>query len=338
MTTETAASHWQIDGHDWAVTFLRKMMQHHRTRHAYLFTGATGIGKNTLAHLFAAALQCEAEDEALRPCGECRSCKRLRSGNHPDLLYAPRDEKSGALKIDAIRDVMRLIALKPFASRYRVAILDDFDSAQDRAQDALLKTLEEPPSQAVLILTAQSSSSLMATITSRCQVLPLRPVPLDTVFQVLRAHGADEDTARLLAQLSSGRVGWALQALENAEMLALRNQALDSLHEALQGSRLKRFALAEELNKLDKPAVRYILEMWQTYWRDVLLVQGSTLELCNIDREAEIRALAARISPAEALQGVRATRRMLQETLYTNASVRLALEIMLLDYPGLQRF
>lgn len=336
MTNPTLThADWHIDGHDWAVAFLQKSMAHRRIRHAYLITGSQNIGKSTLANRFAMALQCEHEDESQHPCYECRSCKRILSGNHPDMLYSQADEKSGALKIDAIREVMRLLALKPFSSRYRIAIFENFDRAQDRAQDALLKTLEEPPPHAMLILLAQSQENLMPTIVSRCQHLPLRPVPIETVYEALKRQGADDEKSRLLARLSSGRIGWALAAHQDEDILTQRETMLNLLHDALQGNRAKRFAIAEELSKLDKPAVRYILDTWQTYWRDVVLQQQGSIEPCNLDYLEAIQQLAQYATPDEVLSALKATRAMLNTTLNTNANVRMALEVLMLDYPGL---
>lgn len=330
---------WPVWGHDWAVEFLQKSMAHGRTRHAYLITGTSDIGKRELAHAFAMALNCTHEDEALRPCGQCRSCKLIYSGNHPDILYSQTDARTGQLKIDAIREVMRNLALKPYDSKYRIAIFEDFDRAQPRAQDALLKTLEEPPSYAVLIVLAQSTEGLMSTITSRCQIVPLRPVPVATIENVLQMHGADEERATLLARLSNGRIGWALAALQNEAVMAEREDMLNMLDDVLQSNRAQRFKIAEDLEKLarrDKGAIRYLLETWQTYWRDVLLLaEGSPVKPCNSDRHVQIQQLVQRIQSEEALTALQATRHMLFDVLPTNANSRMALEVMFLDYPGL---
>jgi len=331
---------WPVWGHDWAVEFLRKSMAHGRNRHAYLITGTRGIGKNQLAHAFAMALNCTHEDPAMHPCGECRSCRVIYSGNHPDMLYSQTDEKSGQLKIDAIREVTRLLALKPFDSRYRIAIFDDFDAAQPRAQDALLKTLEEPSSHAVLILLAQSTERVMSTITSRCQIIPLRPVPSETVQNFLEMHGAEEERATLLARLSSGRIGWALNALREDVVMEEREDMLNMLENVINSNRAGRFAIAEDLDKLarkDKAAIRTLLETSQTYWRDILLLaQDSPVKPCNSDRHVQIQQIVQRTQPEEALRAIKATRAMLNETIKTNANVRLALEVLFLDYPGLE--
>lgn len=342
MTTPPAPpTHWTLYGHHWAVDFVRQSMAHGRTRHAYLITGTPQIGKSRLAHLFAMALNCEAEEIAARPCFACPSCKRLVSGNHPDLIYAENDARSGAIKINTVREVIRLLALKPFASRYRVALFYDFDLALGPAQDALLKTLEEPPPHAVLLVVARAAQNLLSTITSRCQQIPLRPLPTEDVHAALLAEGAEETQAELLARLSSGRIGWALEALHQPELLQKRGENLDMLREIVAGTRALRFEKAQELDTLagkDKLALREILETWQTYWRDVLLLAlNSPIKPCNVDRLVELQQLVQRIRPEEAEQALRATRTMIEDVLPTNASPRLALEVLFLDYPGLRR-
>jgi DNA polymerase-3 subunit delta' len=328
---------WNIYGHSWAVQFLQKSLQNGRVRHAYLITGSHNIGKSLLAHAFASALNCTHEDTMQRPCGVCRSCKLIKSGNHPDILYSVNDEKTGALRIDAIREVMSLIALKPYSSRYRVALFHDFDRAQPRAQDALLKTLEEPPPHAVIIVMAQGLEGILPTIKSRCQVLPLRPVETNTVRQALLDNGAQDEQATLISRLSSGRIGWALQAMTQDSILQERADILEMLNTAIRGNRIVRFGIAEKLSEAaskDRDSLRYLLEMWQTYWRDVLLLaQDSPIKPCNSDRMVDMQQLTQRIQVNDALKALRSTRTMLYQTLNTNANVRLALETLMLDYP-----
>lgn len=326
---------WNVWGHEWAVEFLQTSMAHKRNRHAYLITGTQGIGKFQLAIAFAMALNCENPEQA--PCRECSSCKRIFSGNHPDLVVSELDNNS--LKIDEIRRVMSLLALKPFSSRYRIALLSDFEKARPQAQDALLKTLEEPSRHAVLIVLASSTEEIMSTISSRCQIIPLRPVPMDMVKEVLMMHGADEDRAQLLARLSNGRVQWALNALKDDVVMEEREDMLNLLVDAIDNGRIRRFEIADELDKIgrkDKQAIHYMLETWQTYWRDVLLeTQLSRIKPCNTDRLVHIQQLVQRITPDEALTALKATRDTMALLDKTNANTRMALEVMFLDYPGL---
>lgn len=330
-----AGHDWPVIGHGHAIARLRQNLKHGRVRHAWLIAGAAGLGRRTLALAFAMALNCQAERAEQRPCQRCHACRRIPSGNHPDLLEV-RPQPGAALHIDAIRAALRSLALKPFEGRHRVAIFVDFERAQPRAQDALLKTLEEPAPDAVLILIAASANALLPTITSRCQTLALRPLPFEVLRAGLQTRGVDAERASLLARLSGGRVGWALQALEDETLLEQRAAALGLLEDCLDANRAERFALAEQLARRGRPEVQATLEQWQTLWRDLLLlVTDSEVPVVNSDRDAMLRQRARQLGPQEVQCALAATRRLLAN-LRSNMQLRLALEVMLLDYPGLQ--
>ncbi|MBI5667597.1 MAG: DNA polymerase III subunit delta' [Chloroflexi bacterium] len=333
----TTTHHWPVHGHDWAVDHLRKALAHGRIRHAYLIVGTESVGKETLARAFAMTLNCTHPDEAARPCGECRACQKIASGNHPDVIYSELDAATGALRIEEVRNVMSRLALKPYEARYRIAIFRDFDHARPQAQDALLKTLEEPPPHAVLILLAPATDALLPTIISRSQVITLRTVPVEDIREILiTRRGAERRQADLLARLSGGRIGWAIRALEDPALLEQREQALGLLEHILTLNRAGRFEIADDLSK-DKLALTPLLELWQTYWRDLLLItQGTPLTPANKDRYDSLERLAATLSPDEALAALQATRTLLNN-LSLNLNLRLALEVLFLDYPGLRR-
>ncbi|MBN1564472.1 MAG: DNA polymerase III subunit delta' [Anaerolineae bacterium] len=321
---------WPVIGHEWAVEHLSRAIQHGRMRHAYLFTGPSQIGKTTLARAFAMTLNCTGDQP---PCGECRACKLIAKDGHPDITYIEAEQEGGTLKIDQVRGLQQVVALRPYEARYRVAILKRFHEANPNAQDALLKTLEEPSPNTVLIVTANSADSLLATIVSRCQPLRLRPLPIDTVRQALEwQYDAPQDIAKTLAQISGGRIGWAIRALEDTAALDRRIAALDTLNEALQGNRRDRFKLAEQLAK-DKGELFYLLEVWIGYWRDALLcATGSKVPVTNYDRRATIEELAHHAAPDQIEAALLATRRTL-DYLAKNVNTRLALETLMLDYP-----
>ena len=323
---------WNVYGHDWAVDHLRKSIAHDRIRQAYLIVGAESVGKETLARALAMTLNCTNPDH--QPCGECSSCRRIVSGNHPDIIYSERESETSPIKIEEIRSVMQRLALKPFEARYRIAIFRDFDSAQPRAQDALLKTLEEPAPHAILILLARSLEDVLPTISSRSQIIQLRPAPIHIIDEVLRDQfGVSEDQAALLARVSGGRIGWALRALRDPDLLAQRDLALNLLEELLGMNRAQRFDRANDLSK-DKAALVTLLELWQTYWRDALLLATrSGLDPTNIDRAAALEALTDRYPAETMLSALNATRNTLN-ILTSNANTRLALEVMFLDYPA----
>jgi len=174
---------WSVIGHEWAVALLRRSLAENRVGHAYLITGSPQVGKTTLARTFAQALNCTHPDADERPCDACRSCRLVSAGNHPDVPFIEPDGAS--LKIDQIRALQRQVALSPVEGRWKGYILREMERATAEAANALLKTLEEPPSHAVLILTASEAEVLLPTIVSRCQTVPLRPLSQQAIAQAL---------------------------------------------------------------------------------------------------------------------------------------------------------
>jgi DNA polymerase-3 subunit delta' len=331
MTAPTEIVPWPVIGHEWAVDHLGRALRHGRMRHAYLLTGPRQIGKTTLARALAAALNCTGDNP---PCGECRACRLTLKGAHPDLTIVQAEQDEGPIKIGQVRELQQTLALRPYEARYRVAILRRFDAARPTAQDALLKTLEEPSPHTVLILTADAPDRLLPTIISRCQPLNLRPLPVNTVREALEwQFDAPQDVARTLAQLSGGRIGWAINALQDTTEIDRRNEGLEALLAVLGDSRRARFKLAEQLGK-QKDELYVLLDTWQVFWRDVLLAaSGSRALLTNEDYRAVIDELAERVDVDGAQTALNATRRTL-DYLGKNVNVRLALEVLLLDYPA----
>jgi DNA polymerase-3 subunit delta' len=331
-STTLRTGNWNLLGHDWAVDMLRQHVVQDSVRHAYLFAGAPGLGRRTLALRFAQALNCTQPVEPGIPCGTCRDCRQIEAMQHPDLTVIQADSEGGVLKVDQVREARRSLTLKPYQSRYRVALFLRFQEANDNASNALLKTLEEAPSYAVLILTADQAEGLLPTIASRCEVLRLRPLPLEVVESFLKQHGADDQGARLIAHVSGGRPGYALRLLQTPAALTSREEQLRDLQALLSGTRVDRFAYAEKLAR-DKDGMRGVLLLWLSYWRDVLLCAGGvSASLANIDRAQEIEALGARLALPETRRVVSALEKSLVQ-LEANVNPRLLAEVLLLDWP-----
>jgi DNA polymerase-3 subunit delta' len=229
------------------------------------------------------------------------------------------------------------LQLKPVEAARRVARLLGFDAANPEAQNAFLKTLEEPPGPATMLLTAERADDLLPTIVSRCEVVALRPLPRAAVQEALITRWlVTAERAELLAHLSQGRLGWAVRMQADEAALDARTQRLDDLAALLGGSRVARFAYAERLAKEGSiERIQETLDLWLAFWRDVLLAgSGAAAPLANPDREADIRRLAESVSPAAASQVMAGLRRT-GELLEKNANARLALEVCLLDWPRL---
>jgi DNA polymerase-3 subunit delta' len=324
---------WDLTGHEWAVDMLRGHIQRDGVRHAYLFAGAPDLGKRTLALRFAQALNCPEPTAVGVPCGICRDCRQFEAMAHPDLEIVQAEVEGGTLKVEQVREMRRRVVLKPYQSRYRVALFLRFQEANDNAANALLKTLEEAPAHAVLILTADSPEGLLPTITSRCEILRLRPVPVEALESLLVSRGAEAEQARLLAHVANGRPGYALRLLEDGSALEFREEKLNQLWKLLSGTRVEKFKYAESLYK-DKDALRQTLLVWGSFWRDVMLASANaSAEPANVDRLAQIEKLSERLSLPAARRVVDDVEAAL-ERLDGYVNPRLLLEVLLLDLPG----
>ncbi len=326
---------WDMLGHEWAVDLLREQVIHGRLRHAYLITGPQGTGRRTLALRLAQAVNCLQPPAPGEPCLACRPCTQIGKMQHPDLDIVQAEQVGGTLKVEQVRLLQHNLSLAPYEARYRVALMLRFEEAHPSAANALLKTLEEPPPQVILLVTTESAERLLPTIVSRCEVLRLRPLSIEAVVQGLQSHwGLTGDDARRLAHLSGGRVGQAVYLHQHPEQLEQRKAWLDDHSRMLSATRLDRFGYAEAISK-DKDVLRLALQTWATLWRDVLLCAGgAAAPLTNLDRAEEIEALAGRC-------GLPQARRMVQdlehtvELLESNVNPRLATEVLLLDLPRL---
>jgi DNA polymerase-3 subunit delta' len=326
------SSAWPVIGHDWAVLNLDRAVVDDRPAHAYLISGTPQIGKTTLARSLALALNCRSTHSA-RPCGQCRSCQLINAGKHPDVQLIEPD--GARVKIDQVRALQHDLSLRPVEGRYRVAIFNQFEAATTEAQNALLKTLEEPPDYVVLIVLASDPELLLPTIVSRCQQMPLRPLTIVQVREALNTRwNVEAQQANLLAHLSGGRLGWAISAVNDSSIMPARARYLDDLQSLLKADRVARFAYAEDLTKKSDLA-RSAIDLWRTWWRDVILVtSGSSAELINIDRADQIQALAQQVDLNQAKSAADACGRALWQ-MDRNVTARLVVEVLLLDFPVL---
>lgn len=330
---QTAYSAPYLVGHTWAIDLLTRQQKQDQVPQAILLVGPSHVGKSTLARYFSQQLNCRGDTQ---PCGQCLSCRKIISGNHPDVRIFDSDDET--IKIDDIRELQRELALSPHESPYRVAVLCNFERATTSAANALLKTLEEPNPAVVLILTAIDPSTLLPTIVSRCQVIALRPLPGPQILDALQTRWhAPPEQAELLAQLAAGRPGRAVRALADAQFLQQREQQLHQLLNLLQQSRAERLAYAYTLSR-DPHAVKSTLSFWLTVWRDVLLLHtGSHTGPINRDWQQQLQSIARQVNLVQ-LKAIVTHLRAALVNLHRNVNPRLNLEVVLLNLPKLQRF
>jgi len=327
---------WEIIGHQWAVNLLAGHIKGDALRHAYLIIGPMSIGRRTLALRFIQALNCPQTSGDGAPCLSCHTCQRIEKMEHPDLFPVSAGEDSLDIKVDQIRDLIHNLSLSNYEAPYRVALLMDFDDANDAAANALLKTLEEPPPQVVLVLTAENADTLLETIVSRCEEIHLRPLPIPDIKEGLsRLYQLPPSRANLLAHLSGGRPGYAIQLHQRPQLFAQREQWLDDLTRLLGANRVQRFAYANKYRQ-DADSLRAIIRVWRSYWRDILhRTSGAETSIYNIDRREEIDSIARTVDP----QGARSALASLDKALHhieSYANTQLTAEILLLDLPKIQ--
>ncbi len=327
------SNNWNIIGHDWAVDLLTGHLKRGKPRHAYLITGPANVGRRTLALKYAQAINALGTGETGSFDPSSQDSQRIENMQHPDLSVVVRKPEDRDIKIAGIRQLQQQLALSPYMSKFRYALLLNFEDANNNASNALLKTLEEPAEQVVMILTAQSPESLLPTIVSRCEHIRLRPVKTDILAgELINRLGISEEDAKLFAHISGGRPGLALNYFRDTELLDQRREVLDDLIRLIGSNRAERFSYAKSMSK-DKENFKEILNIWQSFWRDVLIRKsGADAVITNIDRIAEVERTAERASLEnikEVLDGIDLS----LTAIYSNVHPLLNAETLLLKFP-----
>ncbi len=327
---------WNLLGHEWAAQLLAGQIARGGLRHAYLITGPAGAGRRTLALSLAQAINCPTPLAPGVPCQSCRTCSQIARQQHADLTVVQAEEVGGTLKVDQIRDLQRTVNLAPYQARYRVALLLRFEEAHPSAANALLKTLEEPPSQVILILTAESTDALLPTVVSRCEVLRLRPLSLQKLAEgLVEKWQIPAEEAKLLAHVSGGLPGYAHFLHHHPEAMEQRQAWVDEHIQLLHDNRVARFAYAEKISN-DKNTLRQAIRIWISLWHDVLHhANGLTERTANLDREDAIERLSGQI-PQSAIRFAILNLEQALERLERNVNTRLTTEVLFLNLPFLR--
>ncbi len=337
---QTQVLDWNIVGHEHAVDILRRTLAAKQVRHAYLFAGPQHIGKTLLAHRFAQTLLCTGGPDPRfapsDPCNACLSCRKVLHGNHPDIHVIAKPPDKQAILIEQIRMLQSDAARRTLEGRRNIFIIQDAHEMNLQAANCLLKTLEEPEADVVLLLTVPETGLLLPTILSRVQLITMQLLPVTQIKSALvQQWEVEPEEADLIAALAAGRMGWAILAVEDDEMLAERKEQLDLLTKVLTAGKVQRFEIVQQLGT-DGEKIRSLLELWLLWWRDIVLAANDCLDLTiNVDRRDLLKVQAAKIGSSEAQRMIR-TLLQTQETLDQNVSARLALEVLMLDMPTLK--
>ncbi|MHB8829531.1 MAG: DNA polymerase III subunit delta' [Syntrophales bacterium] len=315
----------QIYGHKKPLAILKSAMAGNRVAHAYIFYGKEGVGKKTVASVFARALNCPAADP---PCDVCASCLKAEHKNHPNIITVAADGQF--IKIDAVKEIRAKMAFRPETGK-RVFILPDADKMNPAAANALLKTLEEPSADNVLILTSARPHALPVTILSRCQALRFSPLQKAEVAGFLRGQqGFADDEAEAIAAASLGSIGDAIE-MKKEDYIAIRNGILKRLADDNPADLMKRLAFARRLGT-EREEISQRLQIMQNAYRDSLILKetGDKEMLLFKDWSDSISALANRLSGREILKNMALVGQAM-DAISRNSNKTLTLEAMLVS-------
>jgi DNA polymerase-3 subunit delta' len=318
-----------IIGHEDIVKYLRNAIESGKISHSYLFSGEHGSGKKLLAGSFAMALQCRSD--GVDACQECDSCKKALGKNHPDIITVTH-EKPGTITIDEVRDqVIHDVAVKPYYGPYKIYIIPDADKMTPQAQNALLKTIEEPPEYAVIMLLSSNADGLLETILSRCVRLDLKVVDDKLVKQYLMEHLQIPDyQAEMDASFAQGSIGKAKDAATSEEFSSITASALKILKYAQD---MEIYELTAEIKNLssEKQNIDDYLDIFQFWFRDVLMFKA-TREVDNLVFKQELNFIKeqARERSYENIEKILEALQKTKVRLRANVNFEVAMELLFL--------
>jgi len=338
----------EIEGQESSVSFLRAALERDRPHHAYLFAGPPGVGKELLARLFAQAANCEATPDR-RPCGACAACRSIRRGSHPDVTWVlpqaeavarglvTRGDLEGApsrdIRVDEVRALSRRLSLAPAIGRRKFAIVTPAEALNERAQNTLLKTLEEPTAATTFVLVSAEPDSLLATVRSRCLRVQLTPLRDETIEALLGKRGVAPAEAKKRAARASGSLGRAL-ALDPGELT--RREGLVRELEGAASAPDERSALDLAEAHGERDAAYELAAIAQAWTLDLLVFQAGGTALVANELGELAQQVASRRAPGRLLDQAAACADAL-EALDQNGNGRLQIERLLLRMREIRR-
>lgn len=309
---------------------LRNALKYNKISHAYLLQGEKRSGKRMIADIFARALQCEHDGD--KPCNECRSCRQAINGNHPDIIYVEH-EKPNVISVDNVRtQINGDIAIKPYSGPHKIYIVDEAEKMNTQAQNALLKTLEEPPEYAVILLLSTSADAMLPTILSRCVVMDIKPVADDVIKHFLMEKMQIPDyRAGICASFARGNVGRAMELASNEEFDKLKNEVL-SVMKGIDDLEVNQMAAAVKRMNEEKFDTTDYLDLCFIWYRDVLLYKacGEQAPLIFKEERLYIRRAAGRYG-YERLNRVIMAIEQARNRLKANVNAELTMELLFME-------
>ena len=318
-----------VVGHKDIINYIRSAVEKDQVSHAYILNGERGAGKKLLANLFAASLQCEKGGPD--PCNNCHSCRQAESGNHPDIIRVTH-EKPNSISVDDIREqVNNTIMIKPYQGPYKVYIIDHADMMTPQAQNALLKTIEEPPQYAVIMLLVENAEILLPTINSRCVMLRLRYIKDVLIKKYLMENLKVPDyKADLCTAFAQGNMGHAIMLANSEHFNEIREEAVQMLRNIHE---MELSEIIETVNRITvyKVEISDYLDIIMVWYRDVLLYKA-TRDIETVVFKDQINYIKeqAKNSSYEGIQLILSSFERAKSRLKANVNFELTMELLFL--------
>lgn len=319
----------QIIGHEDIIKHLQNAIRAKMISHAYIFHGEEGMGKKSLALTFAKTLQCI--EKGVQPCNCCKSCIQADSGNQPDILWISHEKNS--IGVDDIRkQINGDIQVKPYQSPYKIYIIDDGDKMTENAQNALLKTIEEPPEYAIILLLARSLQSLLPTILSRCIILDLKPIELQLIKEHLMNKLQIPDyVAELAAGFSGGNVGKAIK-YASSEDFERKKEDIFHILRYIDDMKLHEIIAGIKTISDDKASIYDYIDIIMLWFRDVLMLKATNdPNLLLFKDEYQTIKKQASIRSYDEIENIINSMEEAKNKLYANVNFDITIELMLLS-------
>ncbi|MCI7812423.1 MAG: DNA polymerase III subunit delta' [Lachnospiraceae bacterium] len=322
----------EIIGHKQMIEHLKHAIQLDKVSHAYIFEGEKGCGKKTIAEAFAAALQCEHQKEGTDACGICKSCKQAASKNHPDIIHIMHD-KPNSIGVEEIREqVVNDIQIKPYSGKYKIYIISEAEKMTVQAQNALLKTIEEPPAYGIVMLLTDNASVLLPTILSRCVVLSMKPAADNLVKKYLMEHVQIPDyQADLCVAFAQGNVGKAIRLATSENFNEIKAAALDLLKHAKEMEMSEIIASVKAVSEF-KIDIQDYLDLLAVWYRDVLYFKA-TKDINGLIFQDQYKDISkqAKQSSYEAIEQIVEGLKKANIRLKANVNFELTMELLFLQ-------
>lgn len=317
----------EIVGHEQIKDHLQTAIRENKPFHAYIFQGDVGVGKESMAKTFTAGLLCQGEGE--KPCKECVSCRQILSGNHPDVVFVKRERAS--LGVEEIREQLcNTMDIKPFSGQYKIYVVPEAEKMTEAAQNALLKTIEEPPEYGIVILLTSNISEILPTILSRCLTLEFRPLSSHAIEEYLKKNCEVPDyLARASAAFAQGNLGKAMRYAGSEDFIERKDSILAMLRRVGEMTVTQMLEVIADLGAR-KEEIRDYIDLMELWYRDVLIFKATkNINLLLFRDESSSIGKEAQKRSYEKIEEILQAFEKAKFRLRANVSTEVALELML---------